>query len=256
MQALLLVGGLGTRLRPVVADLPKVMAPVAGRPFLEYPIEQLRRAGVADLVLAVGYLADAIRDHFGDGARHGVRIRYSVEETPQGTAGALRLARPLLGEAFFVLNGDTFVELDCAAMARAHEHAGTVGAIALREVPDASRYGSVETDDAGGVRRFREKAASPNASSPNNPASPASSPAPALSSINAGVYRFTSAVFDAIPAIPPDAPASLEHDVLPALADRSQLVAFRAGGYFIDIGLPETLAAFETDIQNNRVPGL
>jgi NDP-sugar pyrophosphorylase family protein len=232
--ALILVGGLGMRLRSAVGDLPKALAPVAGRPFLEYKIEHLRRAGLTDVVLAIGYGADAIRGHFGDGARHGVRIRYSLETTPLGTAGALRLARPLLAGPFFALNGDTFVEADYAAMARAHAAAGTIGAVALRPVDDAGRYGAIELDDTGLVRRFREKAAA----------------APGL--INAGVYRFTPAVFDAIAS---DGPASLEYDVLPALAERGELIGLRAEGYFMDIGLPETLHAFEADVRRGAVPG-
>jgi NDP-sugar pyrophosphorylase family protein len=244
MQALILVGGLGTRLRPAVGDLPKAMAPAAGRPFLEYVIEYLALRGVGNVVLAVGHLSEAIRRHFGDGGRHGVRIRYSVEATPRGTAGAVRLARPMLGETFFVLNGDTFVEVDYAAMARAHEAAGTFGSIALRRVADAARYGTVELNPGGRVRRFHEKAESAGDGSGDGPAQG--------NLINAGVYRFTAAVFD---AIADGGAASMEYDVLPKLASCGELSAWRTGGYFMDIGLPETLKAFENDVLNRAIPG-
>lgn len=231
-QAVILVGGLGTRLRPAVSDRPKAMAPVAGRPFLEYMIGLLRRAGVDDIVLAAGYKADVIREHFGDGADHGVRIQYSVEDSPQGTAGALRMACPLIRGPFFMLNGDTYVDVDFARLAREHDDAGTTGAIALRRMEDAGRYGAVELDNAGRIRRFHEKSAA----------------APGL--INAGVYRFTPAVFEALPA---KSPSSMEYDVLPVLAAGGELAGVQVEGYFMDIGLPETLQAFEADVLKGEV---
>lgn len=220
MQAILLAGGLGTRLRAEVPDLPKPMAPVAGRPFLAQVLDALVDAGFEAAVLAVGYRHEAIRDHFGSRYR-GLALRYSVEASPLGTGGALRLALDQVGaDPVFVLNGDTWLELDYRAMFGAHRAAGVRLTVAACEVADVSRYGSLEVVN-GRIQGFREKGAS----------------GPGL--INAGSYLVSS---DLIRSIPPGRPHSFEQELLVPRVDELRPLAFVTHGRFIDIGVPEDYA--------------
>lgn len=220
MEAIVLAGGFGTRLRQVVADLPKPLAPVAGRPFLAIVLEQLRAQGFTEAMLAVGYRHEAIRGAFGE--RFGaLRLSYSVEDKPLGTGGAIRLAaRACSGHDVFVLNGDSFVELDFAAMRAAHHRAAarlTVGAV---EVADASRYGRLLVEDSRLVG-FAEKG----------------SAGPGL--INAGVYLMRRDLLETLGL--PEA-FSFELDVLAARLQELRPWVHRASGRFIDIGVPEDYA--------------
>lgn len=245
MQALILAGGLGTRLRPVVADRPKSMAAVDDRPFLAYQIACLRRWGVDHVVLCVGYLHAHVSDYFGDGAASGVRIDYSVEDEPLGTGGAVKLAERFVDGPFFVLNGDTYFDIDLRAMARAHHRraapgdahgngrsgeredagAGPLGTVAVVEVADGRAFGSVALRADGRIEAFREKSAEL---------------APGF--INAGIYWLEKDVMNHIPS---GRAVSLERDVFPGLvADRRGLYAFPAAGFFVDIGTPDGYAAF------------
>ena len=221
-QALILAGGRGTRLGARTDVTPKPLLPVAGRPFLDYLVENLRRFGLDRLVLSVGWLADAVAAHYGDGRNFGVRIIHSRETRPLGTGGGVRNALPLLDEAFMVVNGDTLFDcnyLDLAGLLSP----GTEAAMALRRVADASRYGSV-TCDGRRVTGFAEK-------SQRGPGR-----------VNAGVYALTR---QAVASLPPG-PSSLEKDLFPALAARGVLAGREYQGFFLDIGLPETLALAET----------
>ena len=151
MQVVILAGGAGTRLRPIVSDRPKPMAGFSERPFLEYQLLALRRRGLRDFLLCVGYMHQHIEEYFGDGRRWGVKVQYSVEETPLGTAGALRHAAAHLDERFLLLNGDSFLELDVTAFVAFHqrkrrEDPRTLGSLALIHVEEASAYGSVQFD--------------------------------------------------------------------------------------------------------------
>jgi hypothetical protein len=160
MQAVILAGGLGTRLRPSVPDLPKAMAEIDGRPFLEYLLEQVRRAGFREAVLCVGYRQDAIREYFRGGEGHNIRLIYSAENEPMGTGGALKLAEPLLtGERWLVMNGDSFLDVPLEAMVRAHDGTGAIVTLAVVRVAEASRFGAVELGPEGEVTAFTEKAA-------------------------------------------------------------------------------------------------
>jgi D-glycero-alpha-D-manno-heptose 1-phosphate guanylyltransferase len=220
MQAIVLAGGLGTRLRGVVPDLPKPMAPVAGRPFLAWVLDPLVDAGFERVVLAVGYRHELIRDHFG-ASYHGMPLRYSVEERPLGTGGASRLAADQVdSDAVFVLNGDTFVDVDHRAMAAAHARASAAMSIAVHRVPDAARYGALEVE-AGRVRGFVEKGRA----------------GPGL--INAGTYLLSAALID---TIPPDHVFSLEQELLVPRVAELRPLAFVTEGLFIDIGVPEDYA--------------
>jgi D-glycero-alpha-D-manno-heptose 1-phosphate guanylyltransferase len=217
MQAIVLAGGLGTRLRSVVPDLPKPMAPVAGRPFLAWVLDDLVAAGFESAVLAVGYRHEAIHAHFGDLYR-GMALRYSIEDTPLGTGGAIRLAADHVTERpIFVLNGDTYLELDYRAMLDAHRQAQTSLSVAVCSVPDVSRYGALELG-SGRIHGFLEKGRA----------------GPGF--INAGVYLLASDILRQIPA---GEPFSFEQQLLVPRIGELRPLAFHTEGRFIDIGIPE-----------------
>jgi len=224
-QAIILAGGLGTRLRGVVPDLPKPMAPVAGRPFLCHVLDPLCNAGFEFAVLAVGYRHEAIRDYFGARYRD-LELRYSVEATPLGTGGAMRLAARGIDAAtpLFVLNGDTYVELDYRAMLDAHAAARATMSMAVCAVADVGRYGALELD-GGTVTGFREKGGD------------------GAGHINAGTYLFARDLLD---AIPDDTPYSFEQQLLVPEVKAIRPRAFLASGLFIDIGVPEDYARAQT----------
>jgi NDP-sugar pyrophosphorylase family protein len=220
-----LAGGLGTRLRPAIGDAQKVLAEVNGRPFLAYLLDQVARAGFREVVLCVGHHAEAVGAALG--ASHGpLRLTYSREPTPLGTAGALRLALPrLAGDDVLVLNGDSFCEVDLAALWRWHRSERSEATVVVVEVPDASRYGRVELDAAGRICAFLEKQAGSGAGW-----------------INAGIYLLASRRIAGLPA---DRPLSLERDVFPAwlaTGGKHGLRGFRTSGRFIDIGIPRSYA--------------
>ncbi|MCA1825607.1 MAG: sugar phosphate nucleotidyltransferase [Myxococcales bacterium] len=220
VKAIVLVGGAGTRLPEVSATRPKPMADVGGRPFLEYLLAWLRASGVEEAVLCAGYKAEVIEAHFGDDPR----VRVLRETEPLGTAGALRLALPFVGERALVLNGDSYAEPDLDELARVHRECGAAVTLVAVERPDASRFGRLR---AGGTRllAFEEK----------NP-----SPEPGL--INGGIYLVERSVLERIPA---GRAVSFEREVLPGLiASGAKVSVCRYDGYFEDIGVPEGLAAF------------
>jgi D-glycero-alpha-D-manno-heptose 1-phosphate guanylyltransferase len=217
MQAIVLAGGLGTRLRGVVPDLPKPMAPVAGRPFLAWVLDRLVESGFESAVLAVGYRHEAIHEHFGDDYR-GMALRYSVESTPLGTGGAIRLAdEHVSAYPVFVLNGDTFLELDYRAMLDAHQRARASLSVAVCRVADVGRYGALEIENDR-IHGFLEKGGD----------------GPGL--INAGVYLLAAEVLQQIPV---GQPFSFEQQLLVPRVTEIRPLAFRTEGRFIDIGIPE-----------------
>ena len=226
MKAFILAGGLGTRLRPALGELPKPLAPIGGRPFLERQIAWLRGHAVRDIVLCVGHGAAAIRTALGDGKALGVRLDYSEEQEPLGTAGALALAGARVEGPALVLNGDTFAPCDPWALERARWERGALGAVALFEVPDAGSRGRVETDELGVVTRFVEKDAAHQGSA----------------WVNGGLYAFAPRAWRWLPS---RTPASLEREVLPALAGHGLLAGMRMPGEFFDIGTPEEWARAE-----------
>jgi NDP-sugar pyrophosphorylase family protein len=229
LSVAVLAGGLGTRLRAVVADRPKVLAAVAGRPFLCHLFNQLHDQGVCRVVLLVGHRADQVRAALGASYR-GVRLVYSAEDRALGTAGAVRLALPLLSSSpVLLLNGDSYCDVDLDAFRRAHEGHGAGASLVLCRATDPARFGSVELDERGCVLRFVEKEA------------PGHGP-PRAGWINAGVYLLRR---DLIAELPPGQPLSLERNVLPAWVGRGQVHGHRAEGRFLDIGTPESYAAAE-----------
>lgn len=217
MEAIILAGGLGTRLAARVSGLPKAMAPVAGRPFLEILLRQLQRQGCMRVILAVGYLHAAIEDRFG-AAFDGLRLDYAVEDTPLGTGGAIRSALAMGREdATLVLNGDTYLAADYAEMLRCHRAHGRPMTIALVRQPDIARYGGVVLRD-GHVEGFEEKGRS----------------GPGW--INAGAYALSRG-FPWPPHLPTN--FSFEKDVMTPSAAALQPAAFPVDGYFLDIGVPD-----------------
>ncbi len=225
VPAILLVGGLGSRLRPVTGDLPKPMAPVLARPFLEHLLVFLRRSGVREVVLCVGYGAEVIRAHFGDGTRLGLVVGYSVERDLLGTGGALKLGMSVAGDPArcIAMNGDSFIELDLAGMLRAHVDAGAAITVALASVTRTDRFGAVSVDpETGVIVSFGEKQGT----------------GPGL--INGGVYIVERQVVQSIPG----GVVSFERDVLAARAGRD-IRGFPADGMFLDIGIPEDYRRLE-----------
>ncbi len=219
MDAVVLLGGRGTRLRTVVNDLPKPMAPVAGRPFLEYLLGQLREAGIDRVVLAVGWGAGLIQRYFAH-RNLGLTLAYSEErDRLLGTAGALKLAEPMLtGNQFLVLNGDSYLQVDLNALFSSHQQTGAMVTLALARVPDTSRYGRVTLGADLSVSAFEEKG---QAAGPGY--------------INGGVYVFQKAALALIPA---GRVCSLECDLFPRMLGHG-LFGWPSAGYFVDIGIPE-----------------
>ena len=218
----LLVGGLGTRLRSVVKDVPKPMAPVNGRPFLEHLICHYRDSAIRHFVLCVAYKAEHIERHFGNGDGLGVEIEYSREEELLGTGGALALAaRFVRTDPFLAANGDSYSGFDLRGMVKAHEEKRACATLLTAEVPDTSRYGLIQHDTEGRITGALEK------KSPGGPGE-----------INSGVYLLGSEV---IRMVRRDRVCSLERDVFPLLIGRA-FYCFRGSGVFLDIGVPSDLA--------------
>jgi mannose-1-phosphate guanylyltransferase len=239
---LLLVGGMGTRLQPVLPSTPKPLAPICGVSFLELLVLQLRSQGIRRIVMCTGHLADQIEEEFGDGLKWGVVITYSRESQPLGTAGAIRLAESYIpGVAdFLVTNGDSFLELDFHQLIQFHRQHGGLTSMAVRRVPDAARYGTVKVDALNRVTGFSEKTGIQT---------------PGI--INGGVYVFRRDIFQHIP----DGPASLEKDVFPRILENG-VYALEQHGMFIDIGTPEDYARaqalhhtlYQAAVSHNQVP--
>ncbi len=184
MQALILAGGKGTRLRPLTVYTPKPVVPICNRPFLLYQLDTLRRAGVTDITLSLSYQPEKIEQQLGDGSNFGVKLKYTVEPQPMGTAGAYKFAEDLIREPTVVFNGDILTDLDLKTVIRQHKERQAVATIVLTPVEDASMYGVVETDGDGRVLRFLEKP-KPEETSCRN--------------INAGTYVLEPSVLDLIP---------------------------------------------------------
>lgn len=227
--ALVLCGGLGTRLWPVYNDGPKALAPVSGRPFLDYMLDWLRQQGVRRVVLCVGFRAAQIQALYPEGAGEPA-IRYAVETAPLGTAGAVKNAENLIdSERFFVLNGDSLADVSLRALLDFHCEHAAAATIATVPVDAAARFGSVLLDAEARVTGFLEKAENPRAG---------------LQIVNAGVYLLERAVLAGIPA---GRAVSFEREVFPALVGNG-LYGCVTNGSFIDIGVPEDLASAQTKI--------
>ncbi len=229
MEAIVLAGGLGTRLKSVVSDLPKPMAPIRGRPFLAILLDELIAAGFTQAILAVGYRHEAIRDYFGDGYKS-LGLAYSVEPEPLGTGGAIFLAlKQTTDTQIFVVNGDTYLGLDYKTMLMAHLEEKSALTVAVQKVPDASRYGSLDIEQDH-ICGFFEKGRS------------------GLGVINGGVYLLSCDLFDSY-TLPPV--FSFETDLLMPYVSEIRPLAFPAKGIFIDIGVPEDYARAQKLLANH-----
>lgn len=216
MKAIILAGGKGTRLKEVISDIPKPMAPVHDRPFLEYLVLQLAGFGIRDIVISTGYRGDVVRAHFGTGERLGVNIAYSHEDEPLGTGGAIRKAAEAFDEdAFIAMNGDSFLNVSMNELTAFHSGANAVATLALAFVSDTARYGSVGLDADGRVYSFAEKGRS------------------GAGYINGGVYVLSR---EAVREFP-EGSSSIENDCMPIFTNRG-LYGLRTQGFFIDIGVP------------------
>jgi mannose-1-phosphate guanylyltransferase len=233
-QAVILVGGAGTRLRPLTDTRPKPMMPLVDRPFVAHQLDLLRRHGVTDVIFSCGYRPDALRAHFGEGESAGVRLRYVVDPEPLGTAGAMKNAEGLLdGSPFLVLNGDILTDLDLSAVMEAHARTGAAGTVVLTPVEDPSAFGLVRLHDDHSVEAFVEKP-SPQELRPGEPFR-----------INAGTYLLDPSVLDDIPA---GRAVSVEREVFPSLAEAGALFGFPSDAYWRDIGTPASYLAAHHDV--------
>jgi mannose-1-phosphate guanylyltransferase len=249
LQALILVGGEGTRLRPLTSTVPKPVVPLAGQPFIGYMLQWLRGHGVDDVLLASGFMSDGVRDVLGDGARYGLRLRYVDEPQPLGTGGALKYAEDLLDERFFMLNGDVLTDIDLSAQLATHERTGARATLALIEVDDPSAYGLVRRDESGAVLEFLEKPGAEALAAAGVPEGAALGAAPG-GAINAGAYILEREVLDGM--APAGTNISIEREVFPALVGHG-LFGYLAGGYWLDIGTPERYLQATFDILEGNV---
>ena len=235
MQALILAGGEGTRLRPLTTTIPKPVVPLAGQPFISFMIEWLRRHGVDDVILGCGFMADGVREVLGDGESLGIRLRYIEEPEPLGTGGALKFAEELLDERFFMLNGDVLTDIDLTQELAQHEQTGALATLALYPVDDPSAYGLVRRNRDMSVKQFLEKP-SPEEIDTNL--------------INAGAYILERDVLDVM--APAGTSISIERDVFPKLVGNG-LYGYESHGYWMDIGTPQRYLQATFDILEGAV---
>jgi mannose-1-phosphate guanylyltransferase len=235
MNVLLLAGGLGTRLRPLTENMPKPMAPVATRPWLEHLLIHFKNQGVRDFVMAVKHYPEQIREYFGDGSRWGVSVRYAVEQELLGTAGAIKNAEPLLDDRFVAVNADIVHDIRLEPLMDFHDRHGGAVTIGLTEVEDPSHYGVVEQREDGRILRFVEK--------------PRRDEAPSRR-INAGIYVMEKHV---LRYIPPHREVSIERETFPLLIERQVGVyGMVLDGYWMDMGTRERYRKIHWDLLNRK----
>jgi NDP-sugar pyrophosphorylase family protein len=221
LKAVVLAGGVGTRLRPLTCTRPKLLFPIGNKPLLDWTLKRLAESEVEEVVLAVNYMAEILMQHYGE-KKYGMKITYSREEKPLKTGGAVKNAENLVGEKepFFVLNGDIFTTIHYKALLKRHEENEATATIALHEVEDPSRYGTVELAKNNHIKRFIEKPAKGKALS---------------NLINAGIYVLEPEVFK---YIPDNRPVSIEREVFPKLAEDNKLFGYVFTDLWVDIGEP------------------
>lgn len=240
MDAIVLVGGKGTRLRPLTATTPKPMLPAAGVPFITHQLVRARDAGVDHVVLATSYRSEVFSEHFGDGSRIGLRIDYVHEDVPLGTGGGIRNVAHLLeggpGDPVVILNGDVLSGHDLRAQVSAHCEADAAVTLHLTEVDDPRAFGCVPTDDDGRVTAFLEK-----------------DPHPVTNRINAGCYVFRKSVIESMPAA---RVLSVERETFPDLLSAGELVlGFVELAYWLDLGTPAAFVRGACDLVLGNAPG-
>ncbi|AJZ85921.1 sugar phosphate nucleotidyltransferase [Streptomyces antimycoticus] len=241
-EAILLVGGKGTRLRPMTVHTPKPMVPAAGVPFLTHQLARARAAGVEHIVLATSYLAQVFEPYFGDGSALGLHLEYVTEEEPLGTGGAIRNVASRLrsgpDDPVLIFNGDILTGLDIRALVDNHRTTGADVSLHLTRVPDPRAYGLVPTDEQGRVTAFLEKPQTPEEI--------------VTDQINAGAYVFNRSVIDTIPA---DRPVSVERETFPGLlAAGAHLQGMVDSTYWLDLGTPQAFVRGSADLVLGRAP--
>lgn len=243
MKAILLLGGFGTRLRPLTNDIPKQMLPVCGRPMIEWVCEHLARHGVSEAVLSLGYRAEAFTSAYPQGRIGPLEFGVAVEPEPRGTAGAVRFAAEAAGidGPFLALNADVLTDLDVSALVSFHRSVGAEATIALQPVADPTPYGLVVVDDSGRVLSFSEKPG-PDAALPQRPRGE-------WPTVSAGTYVLTPAVLD---RIAPDRAVSIEREVFSRIAGEGMLAALVSDSYWHDTGTPQQYLAANLDILEGR----
>jgi mannose-1-phosphate guanylyltransferase len=234
VQAVILVGGEGTRLRPLTSTVPKPVVPLVDRPFIVYMLEWLAHHGVDDIVMSCGFLATAVRNVLGDGSQYGVKLRFVEEPEPRGTAGALKYAEDLLEDRFLMLNGDVLTDIDLTAQIAQHEATKATATLALVPVDDPTAYGLVPLHEDHAVREFVEK---PSADQIDT------------NLISAGAYVLERSVLD---LIPPDRNVSIEREIWPQLVGDG-LYGYPSDAYWLDIGTPERYLQGTFDILEGNV---
>jgi D-glycero-alpha-D-manno-heptose 1-phosphate guanylyltransferase len=228
LQAVILVGGLGKRLRKIISTKPKPLVPINKKPFLEYQIKFLKFCGITDILLCTGYMADQITAYFGDGQNFGVSIKYSYENKPLGTGGAIKNAEKLLDDQFILLNGDSLFLIDLQSMINFHKKNNANCTIAITTKKDESRYGNIKIKNHT-IESFKEKTGQ------------------RTNHINCGIYIFEKKSFQW--NILPEK-FSLEDDFFPNFVKSYDVLGFESNSYFIDIGTEKSYTKFQNDLKN------
>src|ERR1039457_350381 len=234
MQAVILVGGEGTRLRPLTSTVPKPVVPLVDRPFISYMLEWLCAHGIDDVIMSCGFLATSVRNVLGDGSGLGIRLRFVEEPDPRGTAGALKFAESMLDERFLMLNGDVLTDIDLTKQMAQHERTGAKAPLALVPVPDPTAYGLVHLAEDRSVKEFLEKPSSDRIDS---------------NLISAGAYVLERELLE---LVPPDRNVSIEREVGPLLIGNG-LYGFPSESYWLDIGTPDRYLQGTFDIIEGNV---
>jgi len=234
VQAVILVGGEGTRLRPLTSTVPKPVVPLVDRPFIVFMLEWLRQHGIDDVIMSCGFLASGVRNVLGDGSGVGVKLRFVEEPDPRGTAGALKYAESMLDERFLMLNGDVLTDIDLSAQIAQHERTGAQATLALVPVADPTAYGLVHLAQDNSVRDFVEKPSSDQIDT---------------NMISAGAYVLER---DVLELVPPDRNVSIEREVWPLLIGNG-LYGYPSESYWLDIGTPARYLQGTFDIIEGNV---
>jgi NDP-sugar pyrophosphorylase family protein len=234
---MVLAAGLGTRLRPLTDRVPKPLVEIGGRPMIEYPLRLLAAAGVELVIVNLHHLGDQVRAVLGDGSRYGLRIEYSPEDPILDTGGGVARARPLLGDEPFVLaNCDALLDVDLAAVWRLHDERGALATLVVRSDPDAERYGALDLDATGRVRRFLGR--------------PPDVAAPLVRRMFCGVHVISPEIFEHLPSQPV---FSITRDVYRPLVEAGAPVfGYDHPGYWRDLGTPESLTEARADLESGR----
>ncbi|MGH9035173.1 MAG: sugar phosphate nucleotidyltransferase, partial [Acidimicrobiia bacterium] len=236
MKAVVMAGGEGTRLRPLTSNLPKPMVPMANQPLMEHVLRRLADHGFDDIVVTVAYLANHIRNYFGDGSELGVRMRYATEESPLGTAGSVRNAAEELDDTFMVISGDVLSDVDLSEVIKAHRDAGALATIALKRVENPVDFGIVITRDDGTVERFLEKPTWGQVFS---------------DTINTGIYVLEPEIFELIDG---DRAVDFSEEVFPAALEQGRILrGVVVDGYWEEVGTVEAYHRAHEDILDARV---